>query len=96
MIDISPIQIIMVLVIALLVFGPKALPDMARTAGRGLRELRDGVSMSPSRPRRTAAAPTRPEEHGDDVLAGVVVPGDSAPGGAAEPGDGGPGERPPS
>ena len=30
----------MVLVVALLVFGPKRLPDLARTLGRGLSEFR--------------------------------------------------------
>ena len=44
MFDFSPIQIIIVLVIALLVFGPKRLPEMGRTIGRGLREFKSSVS----------------------------------------------------
>ena len=39
MFDISPIQIIIVLVIALLVFGPKRRPAMGGAIGRGLREF---------------------------------------------------------
>jgi sec-independent protein translocase protein TatA len=42
--DISPIQIILVLAVALLVFGPKRLPEMGRSIGRGIRDFRDGMS----------------------------------------------------
>jgi sec-independent protein translocase protein TatA len=35
----APMQIMMVLVIALLVFGPKRLPDLGRSLGTALREL---------------------------------------------------------
>jgi sec-independent protein translocase protein TatA len=42
--DFSPIQIIIVLVIALLVFGPKRLPELGRTVGKGLREFKSSVS----------------------------------------------------
>jgi sec-independent protein translocase protein TatA len=38
--DISAIQIVIVLVIALLVFGPKRLPELGRQVGRGLREAK--------------------------------------------------------
>ena len=37
-------EIIIVLVIALLVFGPKRLPEMGRSLGRGMREFKDSVS----------------------------------------------------
>jgi sec-independent protein translocase protein TatA len=82
--DISPIQIMLVLVIALLVFGPKRLPEMARMAGREIRDFRSGMSGAPARraePRAAAPAPApAPEAHDDDdVLAGVVVPGDAPP-----------------
>jgi len=42
--DFSPIQIIIVLVIALLVFGPKKLPEMGKSLGRGLREFKHSMS----------------------------------------------------
>jgi sec-independent protein translocase protein TatA len=42
--DFSPIQIIIVLVIALLIFGPKRLPEMGRNLGRGLRDFKSGIS----------------------------------------------------
>jgi sec-independent protein translocase protein TatA len=43
MFDFSPIQILIVLAIALLVLGPKRLPEMGRSLGRGLRELRGSL-----------------------------------------------------
>jgi sec-independent protein translocase protein TatA len=42
--DISPVQIIIVLAIALLVFGPKRLPEMGRSIGRGIRDFKDGLT----------------------------------------------------
>jgi len=37
-------EIVLVLVIALLVLGPKKLPDAARTVGKGMREFKDAIS----------------------------------------------------
>jgi sec-independent protein translocase protein TatA len=56
MFDFSPVQIIIVLIIALLVFGPRRLPDMGRSLGRGMREFKDSISgVSPDRPVSTPA-----------------------------------------
>ena len=79
MFDISPIQILMVAVIALLVFGPKRLPEIGRQVGRGIREFRSVTSLTadePPRPAPRAAAATAPD---DDVLEGVVVPAGTPP-----------------
>ncbi len=38
--NVGPTEIIIVLVVALLVFGPKRLPQMGRSLGRGVREFR--------------------------------------------------------
>lgn len=37
-------EIIILLVVALLIFGPKRLPEMGRSLGRGLREFKDSVT----------------------------------------------------
>jgi sec-independent protein translocase protein TatA len=42
-IDISPIQLLLVLAIALVVLGPRRLPQLGRDLGRGLREFRQGL-----------------------------------------------------
>jgi sec-independent protein translocase protein TatA len=40
---IGPAELIVVLVIALVVLGPKKLPDAGRSMGRGLREFKDAL-----------------------------------------------------
>lgn len=42
--NIGPGELIVVLIIALLVIGPKKLPDMAKSLGNGMREFKDSVS----------------------------------------------------
>lgn len=39
----SPMELVVILIIALLVLGPSRLPDTARSIGRGMRELRDSL-----------------------------------------------------
>jgi sec-independent protein translocase protein TatA len=39
----SPMELVVILVIALLVLGPSRLPETARSLGRGMRELRDSL-----------------------------------------------------
>jgi TatA/E family protein of Tat protein translocase len=40
----TPIEIIVVLIIVLIIFGPKRLPDLGRSLGRGMREFKDSVT----------------------------------------------------
>jgi sec-independent protein translocase protein TatA len=42
--NIGPLEIILVLIIALVVFGPKRLPELGRSMGRGLREFKESVT----------------------------------------------------
>jgi sec-independent protein translocase protein TatA len=42
--NIGPVEIIVVLVIALLVLGPKRLPDAGRSIGSAIRGFKDGVT----------------------------------------------------
>ena len=44
MFGIGMTELIVILIIALLVIGPKKLPDMARSLGKGLREFRKATS----------------------------------------------------
>jgi sec-independent protein translocase protein TatA len=41
--NIGPLEIIVVLIIALIVFGPKRLPELGRSLGRGIREFRGSI-----------------------------------------------------
>jgi sec-independent protein translocase protein TatA len=41
---IGPLEIIIVLIVVLLIFGPKRLPDLGRSLGSGMREFKDSVT----------------------------------------------------
>jgi sec-independent protein translocase protein TatA len=60
MFDISPIQILIVLVIALLVFGPKRLPEMGKSIGRGIREFKTAIVDDEPRPAPAPPTPAAP------------------------------------
>ncbi len=46
MAGIGPLEIGIVLVIALIVFGPKRLPDLGRSLGSGMREFKESITGS--------------------------------------------------
>ena len=43
---IGPGEIVILLVVALLVFGPKRLPEMGRSIGKGMREFKSSLTMN--------------------------------------------------
>ena len=42
--NIGPLEIVVILIIALIVFGPKRLPELGRSMGKGLREFKGSVT----------------------------------------------------
>ena len=42
--NIGPMELIIVLVIALIVLGPKRLPEVGRSVGKGMREFKDSLN----------------------------------------------------
>jgi sec-independent protein translocase protein TatA len=42
--NVGPFELAIVLIIALVVFGPKRLPELGRSLGKGIREFRGSVS----------------------------------------------------
>lgn len=42
--NVGPGEVILLLLLALLLFGPKRLPEIGRSLGRGIREFKDGMS----------------------------------------------------
>lgn len=42
--NIGPLEIAIVLVIVLIIFGPKRLPDLGRSLGTSMREFKDSVT----------------------------------------------------
>ena len=42
--NIGPLELIIVLVIVLVIFGPKRLPSLGRQLGSGMREFKDSIT----------------------------------------------------
>ncbi|HMO00622.1 MAG TPA: twin-arginine translocase TatA/TatE family subunit [Miltoncostaeaceae bacterium] len=79
MFDISPIQIIIVLAIALLIFGPKRLPGMGRDLGRGIRDFKAGITGDDDRPVATQTyapehIPAEPQPTAEQLIAEAATP----------------------
>ena len=82
--SIGPTELIIVLVIVLLIFGPKRLPGLGKQLGSGMREFKDSIAGKGSSDedddeareggdrRKTEAALGRPEGE-QDPLEGEVV-----------------------
>jgi sec-independent protein translocase protein TatA len=50
--NVGPFELAIVLIIALVVFGPKRLPELGRSLGKGIREFRGSVSGESHEPER--------------------------------------------
>jgi sec-independent protein translocase protein TatA len=81
--SIGPTELIIVLVIVLLIFGPKRLPGLGKQLGNGMREFKDSIAgkdsgddegdeEAPADRRKTEAALGRPEGE-QDPLDGEIV-----------------------
>jgi sec-independent protein translocase protein TatA len=42
--NVGPLELIVILAIALIVLGPKKLPEVGRSIGKGMREFRESLS----------------------------------------------------
>jgi sec-independent protein translocase protein TatA len=51
----SPWHIAIFAIVVLVVFGPKRLPEMGRSLGKGMREFKDSISGQPATTTDTAA-----------------------------------------
>jgi sec-independent protein translocase protein TatA len=57
----NPIHLIFIAAVALIVLGPKRLPDLARSLGNGMREFRESLSEAASAQEPAAAEKTPPD-----------------------------------
>lgn len=44
MVNVGPLELVLLLIIALIVLGPARLPEVARSVGRGMREFRSALA----------------------------------------------------
>ena len=78
--NVGPLELAIVLIIALIVFGPKRLPELGKSVGRGIREFKGSISGEnddddePKPPEIESAQPPPP-------------PAESAESGKADEGD---------
>jgi TatA/E family protein of Tat protein translocase len=66
----NPVHLLFVAVVALVVLGPKRLPELARALGRGMREFRDAINGEPEHeavPQARDHVPAPPSEQPPDV-----------------------------
>ncbi len=42
--NVGPMELVVVLIIALVVLGPKKLPEVGKSVGKGMREFKEAVS----------------------------------------------------
>ena len=65
--NIGPLEIGVLLLVALLIFGPKRLPELGNSLGRGIREFRSTVGSRDEDGTEPAelATPSRPGETPD-------------------------------
>jgi sec-independent protein translocase protein TatA len=57
----NPVHLLIILVVVLLVFGAKKLPEMGRSLGEGMRGFRDGIKTEESKPAEVPAVTPPPE-----------------------------------
>ncbi|HEY2602386.1 MAG TPA: twin-arginine translocase TatA/TatE family subunit [Thermoleophilaceae bacterium] len=55
--NVGPLELIVVLIIALVVLGPKRLPEVGRSVGKGMREFKDAISGEEKEERETLPGP---------------------------------------
>lgn len=72
-------DLVVVLLIVLLIFGPKRLPGLGKSLGHGLREFKDGITGKSTadeedRPELAAASTTSPAATTDRDAAEVASP----------------------
>ena len=92
--SLGPLELGIILFIALLIFGPKRLPGLGKQLGSGMREFKEGITgkdgddaEAPAEPAAIAAAPQPPAE---PAAAPPAEPAAAEAGGAEEraPADG--------
>jgi sec-independent protein translocase protein TatA len=57
----QPMHLLVIFAIALLVFGPKKLPELGKGLGEGIRSLKEGMKEQPTEQPTSAAKPSDTE-----------------------------------
>jgi TatA/E family protein of Tat protein translocase len=57
----SPVHLLFLAVVALMVLGPKRLPELARALGKGIREFRESINLGGDDPDRPSERDRPPD-----------------------------------
>jgi sec-independent protein translocase protein TatA len=74
--NVGPLELAIVLIIALVIFGPKRLPELGRSMGRGIREFRSSISGKDDDEKEESSQPAQiegAEKPGEPVESEVVA-----------------------
>jgi sec-independent protein translocase protein TatA len=55
----QPMHLLVIFLIALLIFGPKKLPELGKGLGEGIRALKEGMKDTPPDQSKTASTETK-------------------------------------
>ena len=85
----GPLEIVVVLVVVLVIFGPKRLPDLGRSLGTGMREFKDSVTGKDKEREELEAVKATAEKPEPTAAAtpASASPSRGAPRGAPHPAD---------
>jgi sec-independent protein translocase protein TatA len=77
----QPTHLLFILVIALIVLGPKRLPEVGRSLGRGLRDFKAAINGEEmDRPEEVVrATPAEPVQSAPQTVVAVAEPAEDAP-----------------
>ena len=65
--NIGPGEIVLLLLLALLLFGAKRLPEIGRSLGKGMREFKDSITGKDEKEKDAALPPAAPPPEQEPV-----------------------------
>ena len=69
---IEPWHLVLILIIALVIFGPGKLGDIGSSLGRGIREFKTSMTLDEEKPKEKAAAETTANAKADGTVSKEV------------------------
>ncbi len=73
--NIGPLEIVIVLVIVLVIFGPKRLPELGRSLGRGMREFKQSITGHDDDPAELGSSTSEPTSSEQETRERDTTPG---------------------
>lgn len=73
--NIGPWEVIILVVVLLLIFGSRRLPDIGRSLGKGMREFKDGITGKDEKAKRTPPEVTATAVEEDEEPVATVSSG---------------------